>query len=309
MKSSITKLTAYQDKYICSMLHRTKHKKFEHDYLSKLYDLLLFKYNIILEFRTQQTVFRHNAKNSIAYLDGFFPELNFVIEIDEQYHKYQKDKDLDRQNDICKELSKYYLNIEPEVFRFDVTKDKYSQLYECAERIQELYIKHNKPKWLEPIDIVKRDKCIKFNKNLIFKYKHDLLNVLGLKPKNISKQCFTIHGTQNTIIRDYDEQHQIWFPSLKDNKYIGWLNTYDNKNNIFSTKCIKNTNRLYFKTESSLFKNNKLKNRYIIFNCIDPILNIKGFKYFGEFECIEFNEKKQISKWKQINTNDLKIIC
>jgi very-short-patch-repair endonuclease len=46
------------------------------------------------------------------FLDGYIPELNLVIEIDEEHHKRQKEKDKERENNIKKELNCKFIRID-----------------------------------------------------------------------------------------------------------------------------------------------------------------------------------------------------
>jgi very-short-patch-repair endonuclease len=300
------KLSKEQNEYIANEFRRSEHKKYENLILPRLYWLIVDKFDVLLKFTTQQTVFIDNGNH--VYLDGYFSDLNIGIEVDEQYHKHQKEKDKKRENDIIYQLGQYHINNKPIIYRFDVTKDINEQIYECADIILNKYNELGKPQWIidDNINIVKNGKTIRYNDNLIFKYKHDLVNALGLR--TASGKEYSKKGTQSISAKNFDDEHFIWFPCITDNNASGWENNYDSLQDIFTThftKPIKRTKNYWYE-EEKLFKSGKLKKRYIIFKVID-CYNNKGYKYYGEYECIMTDAKKQISKWKRISTKDLKI--
>jgi very-short-patch-repair endonuclease len=50
-------------------------------------------------------------KVSCFHLDGYIPEINLAIEVDEEYHKKQKDKDIAREEFIKQKLGCQFLRI------------------------------------------------------------------------------------------------------------------------------------------------------------------------------------------------------
>ena len=51
------------------------------------------------------------------FVDGYIPELNFVIEVDESFHNKQKEKDIKRQKIIGKKLECEFIRINDEMFK------------------------------------------------------------------------------------------------------------------------------------------------------------------------------------------------
>ena len=301
-------LTKEQNEYIAKEFRRSEHKKYENLILPRLYWLLVDKYNVVLKFNTQQTVIIENDDNKKhVYLDGYFSDLNIGIEVDEPYHKAQIEKDKCRENNILYTLGIDRINDKPIILRFDVTKDINEQIYKNADIILKKYNELGKPEWLVDnyINIVKNKQAVKYNDNLLFKYKYDFLNTIGLR--TAAGKEYTKYGTQSISGRNFDDNYFIWFPNIEDNKATGWMNSYDKFQHIFTTHCTKNIRGKFWKKDEELFKTGKLKNRYIVFKVIDR-RNNRGYKYYGEYTCIMYDAKNRISKWKRISTKDINII-
>lgn len=65
-----------------------------------------------LELSLKYKIYRqYHIRDLIYWVDGYIPELNLVIEIDEKGHKYRKEKDLFRQQEIQKILNCDFVRI------------------------------------------------------------------------------------------------------------------------------------------------------------------------------------------------------
>ena len=91
----MTHMTKEHQEFIANMLRHASYKKYENYALSQLYWKLIAR-GIELKLITQQTVFRDDIANHVAYMDGYFPALNIQIEVDEQHHKFQQAADKKR---------------------------------------------------------------------------------------------------------------------------------------------------------------------------------------------------------------------
>lgn len=292
--------------YIANMLRHSSYKKYENYVISQIYWKLIAK-GIELKLVTQQTVFRDDDTNHVAYMDGYFPALNLQIEVDEPHHKFQKNADAKREDDIMLVLGAIQLDVEPTIVRIDTTKDIDKQVDDCVKFIEKRYHDFNEPQWkdISNADVVKKQGYIKYNDNMIFKLKNELVNSIGIKTK--SGKSYTKHGTQSISFVYKDNGDGIWFPCISDNMATGWLNKYDAHSHTFTTQHINNFKKNYnWVNSEKLFKAGTYKDRYIIFKVIDSFNN-RGYKYYGKYKCIACDAKTQTETWKRISTEDLTI--
>lgn len=303
-------MTYEQQTYIANMLRHSSYKKYENYVISQIFWKLYYTKNILLKLITQQTIFREDSKNHVAYLDAYFPAINVAIEVDEKQHKYTKIADKKREDDIMLVLGALNFKEKPIVLRVDASSDNVdlnSQIDRYVEVIAKRYEKCEKPIWkdIDNIEYIKKQGYIKTDDNLIFKHKNELVNILGIRTHNGSE--FTKHGTQNiSLVKNLDE-NTFWFPCISDNVESGWLNSYDVKSGLFKTQYVKHFKKNYFwQDEEKKFKLGELKDRYFFFKVKDQFNN-KGYKYFGKFKCILYDAQNQKSSWQHISDDNLPI--
>ncbi|MGH4036997.1 MAG: AbaSI family restriction endonuclease [Sphaerochaeta sp.] len=84
----------YKKNYIIKSFSRTNKKNYENYVITRIWHKLD---NLNLKPVTQQYV---NCKEKYYLIDLYFPQINFAIEVDEEHHKNQFDKDELRMDDI-----------------------------------------------------------------------------------------------------------------------------------------------------------------------------------------------------------------
>lgn len=106
--------------YILNQFHRTWNKKWENYCIERIYNKLD---NPNLQFVTQQMFRRRN--NSIALADLYFPQLKISVEIDEEYHKGNVEKDQERTKEILDRMNQFetIVPFEPEELRIEAGVD------------------------------------------------------------------------------------------------------------------------------------------------------------------------------------------
>jgi len=67
--------------------------------------------NQIEELSNYKIIRQYYIKKLGYWVDGYIPELNLVIEVDEEYHKNRKERDMKRQKEIEKELKCKFIRI------------------------------------------------------------------------------------------------------------------------------------------------------------------------------------------------------
>jgi very-short-patch-repair endonuclease len=97
---------------------RTSHKRWES----------MVMYSLHYALRDVEMLSQHSVGPYL--IDGYFPELNLAIEIDEPYHERNKEEDHKREAEIK-------LLLGCEFFRIDVQKPIYSQVDELVAKVRE----------------------------------------------------------------------------------------------------------------------------------------------------------------------------
>ena len=131
--------------YVLNQFRRTWNKKYENYCIERIYHKLD---NPDLKFVTQQ-MFRRN-ENKIALADLYFPQLKLSVEIDEEYHKSQTEKDQERTEDILAKMRclESVVEFEPEELRINAGSDQTLEsinkqidavVAEINKRIKQLY--------------------------------------------------------------------------------------------------------------------------------------------------------------------------
>ena len=125
--------------YVLNQFRRIWNKKYENYCIERIYHKLD---NPDLKFVTQQ-MFRRN-ENKIALADLYFPQLMLSVEIDEEYHKSQIEKDQERTKDILAKMKclESVVEFEPEELRINAGADQ--TLESINEQIDAVVAKINK---------------------------------------------------------------------------------------------------------------------------------------------------------------------
>ncbi len=153
--------------YLVEQIHRTAYKKHE----SFVVGALLHDPELrCLQPCTQFYV--RCVDKTYALLDLFYPQINLAIEIDEEHHENNPQKDLLRQKNIEKKLNCQFERI--------VIKDQnvFKQLYELKQKIKKL-LKENQDKrelklWEKPQKMEIGEAKNKFNQTLFVKIKGEI---------------------------------------------------------------------------------------------------------------------------------------
>lgn len=301
-------MTRSQQEYIANMLRHASHKKYENYALGQIFWKLEAR-GIVLEFRTQQTVFRKNAERHVAYMDGYIPSLNVQFEVDEPYHKHQAEADKRRENDVkevLRAMGALHLKAKPTVIRIDISKDDIDeQCNKAVEKVAALYAKAGKPAWKETdnAETIKQQHCIKYSDSMMFKRKNVLVNAMGFRTR--AGEEYKSTGTESISVLHLNDAEDIWFPCISDNAATGWKNNYNFDTNVFTSHCTNFKRNAGWQRDEKLYKEGKMKLRYIFFKAVDAFNNL-GYVYFGKYKCIGFDAKTQTETWQRISVEDLK---
>lgn len=280
--------------YLVKTLSKTERKDYENYVINRLYAELN---DLDIKPMTQKYV---KAKNRHYYLiDLYFPQFNFGIECNERHHKFQKDKDIQRAEDITSELNGY--TYEPIIVYDTTLKEIHTKITNAVKKIKEKknnqIMKNEFKKWeiLTPQEYFKDKDKITVEDDIEFSTIKETSNLIfGTNYKGQQKSWFRI----KTLT---DKNIMAWFPQLaieKDNIMVsssnGWNNTInDSKDTIFEYNEF-STNNDFDKRERVTFM--KMK---------DKITNKSSYKFLGVF--LPVSKENGIVTYKRIDT-EFKII-
>jgi len=196
--------------YLIKQLGRIEQKKYEHYVITRIWHLLN---DLEIKIITQQYIKREKG---FALTDLYFPQLKTHVEIDEAYHKQERQVELDkiREKDIIN-------TINHEIIRVDVNQE----ISEVNKKIDEI-VRDIKKKKLETKnfipwnieteqtpDIYISKGYLDADEDILFKKSIQALKCFGVNYKRYQRG-----GKKHP----YEENVLIWFPKTYQNKK--WLN-------------------------------------------------------------------------------------
>lgn len=252
--------------FIIRQIAKTNKKNFENYVVTRIYHLLN---RSDLKFVTQQYV---NRPEGHALTDMYFPQLGLHIEIDEPFHKKQKQLDIHREREIIQAT-------DHEIKRVEITQDiEFINLQinlivgELAKRIEQ----KEKEKTWEPWDLEQEFKpqyyrekgYLDVSENPSFRRIVDACNCLGQNYKAVQRGWFKSKLYPN---------HNIWFPKFYENE--GWANSISNDGKTITEKCkVPDLHKSWF--EGSINNPDKI----IAFPRSVDNLGFRLYKFAGVFE-------------------------
>lgn len=270
--------------YISKQFSKAQHKKYEHYVVTRIWHLLN---DLSLKFVTQQYISRPDGR---AMTDMFFPQLKLHIEVDEGYHKKDKQIEWDKLREID------IINItNHEILRVDVTKDIKDvnlRINEIVNIIKEkkqnvdnfsewdIDYEQNPHKYIDKGSINIDDDCS-------FKNMIDAVSCFGRKYKGIWR---------GGVNHPKEDNKFIWFPKLYKNK--GWNNTISNDENIIIEIKLENPQEHILNV-----LNNKSNIQRIVFSHVKSPLGDTMYRYKGLYKLDK--DETSIDKglvWKRIES-------
>ncbi|MDD4375533.1 MAG: hypothetical protein PHR25_02010 [Clostridia bacterium] len=294
--------------YITNQFKKTFGKKYENYCITRIYHQL--NRNDI-QIVTQQLFKRDNG---IALADLFFPQINFVVEIDEKHHKDKNEEDEKRTKEIIKNklASLDEVIFEPLIIeRIDVTKD-IEAINDEITRIVEIILKkitiqrdnfllwevvYNMPKFYIDKGYIDFEENVKFR---TVKEVSDLFN-MGYK-----------EGSQVTFKHTGFDNEYFWCPKLKlNNNDFGKSIPYTNEITLDGKYIYESSKEKSFKFANDIL-NDSTQTRFV-FGYYRDSSGENMYKFRGVFELDIDKTKEMIENkiykrvWKKTkNTVDIK---
>lgn len=198
--------------YVLHQFRRTWNKKYENYCIERIYHKMD---NPNLKFITQQ-MFRR-SDNKVALADLYFPQLRLSVEIDEDYHMSQKERDKERTADILAKMKSLesVVDFEPEEIRINADKNQTLEslnsqiddvVCEINNRIKRL---HHKLEWddiIKTSDQVKDEGKELIDGEVALRTIQEVSELFDKGYKGMQKYCFEKTKGSNVW---------IWCPKLK----------------------------------------------------------------------------------------------
>jgi len=195
--------------YYIRQISRTHNKGYENYVITRVITLLD---DPTLKFVTQQAVKRRESGKR-ALTDLYFPQIDLHIEIDEGYHKAQREKDVERDADIVSVTSHDIRRIDASASLPDIHKQIYAVVADIRKRLQD---RKNDRSFI-PWDIEKEfDPAYYTQKGYI-----DIADKVAFRKMADACNCFGHSYTgyqRGSAVHLYESDARLWFPKLYENE-------------------------------------------------------------------------------------------
>lgn len=269
--------------YITRQLSRSTNKRFEHYVITRIWHLLS---DSTLKFTTQQYVVRPNG---YALTDMYFPQLETHIEVDEQFHLNQQEKDIPREADIINATRHHIIRIDTSQ-GIDVLNDRIDNVVEELRAIKNDLFDFQEwdiEKEQNPLTYIEKG-FIKIEDDVAFHYSYLAANCFGHNYTGFQKG-----GTKHPK----EAGKMIWFPRLYEN---GDWNNSISKDEETITEISKNPEKMCTHIDYEL--KNKLNNRIVFARVKSPLGDVM-YRFRGEYKLDEEASGYETGLiWKRIAT-------
>lgn len=282
-------------KYISRSLSKGTTKKYETFVINEIYARLN---NPNLEIVTQQYVLDKDGK--IRYIDLYFPQIGYAIEVDEPYHddEEQKSKDKQRELNIQKVgIERIITDSKVDIIflRVSISEnnnlvDLISRIDACVKEINEKISSLEYPLVWNYTEEEKRNEILKrgyLNRNDSFAYMNDIARLFGKQRKNnvCGKCTFWI-----------DDQTMVWSPTLsyEGSNKDGWVNLISEDLTSIYESGINGKG----KTEKDFINDRSNKHVRLVFLKYKDALGFRRRRFLGVYSVDSFDKEKNAEVWK-----------
>lgn len=299
--------------YIVKQLARTNHKSYESYCITRIFHLLN---NLDVQFVTQQMFKRSNGK--IALADLYLPQIDMIIEIDEEQHKTAEEEDARRTKEIINNKVKVFeeviiYDLDPK--RIDVTKSIEEINQQIDKIVREINERISDPKkpfipWIcsypTAEEYIKAGE-LNVEESPSFKTIQDIANLFNRYPekKNVYKDGKYI-GSQKAYFEDKPGSDiWVWCPKLSinddDYKKNPYLNTISDDGNRIC-ELIKDSNVSKQFLDEYTSDDGKSLARRIVFAKYKDSIGEDRYKFRGVFRLNkEESVKENCRVWDKIS--------
>lgn len=280
--------------YVSRSLSKGTHKSYETFVVNAIYSRLN---NPELEIVTQQYVLTKDKK--LRYIDLYFPQIDFGVEVDEPYHdtQYQKEKDLERENKIKEALLETTIidsNKKIKIERVSITDCK--DLEGVSKRIDEIVKLINDQIKSKTTNLVweydeeeKKASILKrgyLQRGDSFPLMADIIRIFGFNLKSNSYQRCTKKLSSNKM---------IWSPtlSLDGSNRDGWVNVISEDLSAIYESGVDGKG----KDESNAKWDQDNQSERVVFLKYKDSLGNRRRRFLGVYVCTGYDKNRHAEIW------------
>lgn len=275
--------------YLVKIFSRTKRKDYENYILNAVWQKIDY-----LDIRPVTQQYVKGDDNNYYLIDLYFPQINVGVEVDEAFHKNNREADLIRELTIEEKLSSIRQTNLFELKRIDaaLSLEELTQRIEIvAAEIKEKIQVDKITGWDWDISIqehIKKKGYISVDDFHHFRLIKDVANELFFKNyKGYQQAIFKI--TLN------DEPAQVWFPTIstkEKEEHSQWLNYLNEDWSIITEKNIR---------EDGQSMSHSLREVRVVFAKIKDNFGRFSYRYIGNFRLMELSENQRVRTYKKIS--------
>lgn len=286
--------------YIVRSLSKGTTKKYETYVVNSIFNKLN---SFDIEFATQQTVITNSGNK---YIDMYFPQINFGIEIDEWYH--QNDIQVLRDNERVKDITDALLNSlglgkRIVIKRISIPEnpnieDLDNAITEAVQMIKEKVGKN--PQW-----VIDEKKAIETIITRGYLQRGDSLSGMVSILKLFGKE---VKGWQHcTYYPNKDSDRYVWSPTLSvelkndegsyNTNHYGWINTISDD----LTKIYESASDGRMNMENEHKRHSQLNTERFVFLKYKDALGNNKRRFLGTYESVGYDDIKKAEIWECVS--------
>ena len=281
---------------------RTKNKDRENYIINRIWSLL--NDDRIFPI-TQQQIMRTNQKFKRALVDLYFPQINLGIEVDEDHHLSNSNKDFDRFRDIREVNENYYeLRIKVDSNKNQDIEFIHAQVDMAVSLIKRKFLSYKfEGDWFDdlknPQKVAINQGFLSSKQNLSFSTHVQVLQTFGFTGRQMMRAGYPLEKL------GYSNDYHVWFPTIDQgensasNSYQ-WTNSIEEiENELYITESLKN--------QQDIGPEIGWNKRVVFAKIKDPIFAKIAYKFVGVFlfDNVKSNQSKiyykRISDTFQLN--------
>ncbi|MGX7030648.1 AbaSI family restriction endonuclease [Vagococcus zengguangii] len=277
--------------YLAKTFSRTKRKDYENYVLNALWHKIDY-----LNIRPVTQQYVKGDDHSYYLIDLYFPQINLGVEVDEAFHKNNREKDIKRELTIEEKLSSIRDENRFQLLRIDATlplEELTNRIEFIAKEIKQKIAEKEIMQWDTDISIqdqIKAKGYLSIDDFYRFKRIKDVANQLFFKDyKGYQKASFSVK-TSNQLAK-------VWFPTIstKDKKeHSEWLNYLNEDWSIITENNIRKDEKVM---------DHSLGEIRIVFAKIKNNFGLFSYRYIGNFKLVEISEDNKLRIYKKVSDN------
>lgn len=275
--------------YLIKTFSRTKRKDYENYILNAIWHKI-----DCLDIRPVTQQYVKGYDNDYYLIDLYFPQINVGVEVDEAFHKSNRESDLKRELTIEEKLSSVREDTLFELKRIDATLplgELTKRIEGIAEEIKQKLVDKKITQWDTDVSIktqIQKKGYISVDDFYRFRLITDVANQLFFKEyKGYQQASFNISLS--------NEPAQVWFPTIstkEKEEHSQWLNYLNEEWSIITEMNIR---------EDGKAINHDLGELRVVFAKIKDSFGIFSYRYIGNFRLMEISEDKKYRTYKKVS--------